>query len=479
MASVDPLPVPLAAPAHAKHLRVSLDFAPLLPVIGPVFLLAVFLAVAAPSLVCQDTWLNLVAGREILQHGLPSVDHLTLLGSGRQWVDQQWLAQVVLYGASAAGGVWIADMLCIIACLVAFGLAALSAHRRHASPLAILLLLLLTVAASPWALQARAQSLALPLFSLTVCLLTRDPWARRRSTLWVLLVLCVWANVHGSVVLGALIVFLYGIQALIFRARGPVAFAYLAAPATVFISPYADKLPGYYRLMLIHPPFAGQIVEWQRTTPSPVTAVFFTLAVIAIVVVVLNRRRLAVVDLIILAVGLVTALEAVRGIIWFSLGALAVLPALMARGRSARFKGRAVSAVASILLVAAACGIVWGASRPAGSYGGRFPAAALTAVRQEPGRDVYADETSADWLLWEIPALRGRVSYDARFELFSRGEIARMAAYVHFQPGWRSHIAGYDLVVANAQHASRLVQGGGWRRIYTNGALAVIERASG
>ena len=42
-------------------------------------------------------------GREIAEHGLPTVSHLTVTGAGQAWTDQQWLAQLVLYGLARVG----------------------------------------------------------------------------------------------------------------------------------------------------------------------------------------------------------------------------------------------------------------------------------------------------------------------------------------------------------------------------------------
>src|SRR3954452_20153808 len=88
------------------------DFGSLLPVLLPAFLLALVLSIVRTNLVVADTWTALVAGREIAAHGLPSVEHLTRISDGRQWIDQQWLAQLVLYGAAAMGGVGLAITLC-------------------------------------------------------------------------------------------------------------------------------------------------------------------------------------------------------------------------------------------------------------------------------------------------------------------------------------------------------------------------------
>ena len=43
---------------------------------------ALLFAAFAPDTVVGDTWMSLVSGREIVDHGLPHVDHLTVYGAG-------------------------------------------------------------------------------------------------------------------------------------------------------------------------------------------------------------------------------------------------------------------------------------------------------------------------------------------------------------------------------------------------------------
>jgi hypothetical protein len=467
----------------ARRLRAkpaSPQIAPLLAVAAPLALLAVAAAAASPGLVIQDTWLSLVSGREVAGHGLPSVDHLAALTAGHRWVDQQWLAQLLLYGAARVGGIGAAVALCLLAIVAAFGLAASTAHRRGASPRATLVFLVLSVAAAPWGLQLRAQALALPLFAGTLWLLARDPDAKRRSTLWVLPLLCVWANVHGTVVLGVALVAAWALQALVRRtSRGPAAACLVLAPVSLLASPYATALPGYYRLMLLNPPFGRQIREWQRTTPSILTAVFFALAAYTLVLVVVRRRRVGAFDALVLALALATGLEAIRGIVWFGLAAAALLPALATRRPGAvRFEGRAAAALVGAALVAVAGAVVWAAVRPATDYETRFPAGLLGVVRDRAaaGDRVFANEATSDWLLWELPLLRGRVAYDVRFELDSPAQIRRLTAWRDLRPGWRAATTGYALVVDDPKHVARLLAGGGWRRVYSAPKFAVAER---
>ena len=64
----------------------------------------VFLSVFPPSLLVNDSFLTLVAGREVAENGLPHHDALTVIGAGRTWTDQQWVAQLLAYGAYQLGG---------------------------------------------------------------------------------------------------------------------------------------------------------------------------------------------------------------------------------------------------------------------------------------------------------------------------------------------------------------------------------------
>src|SRR5262249_20637019 len=58
-----------------------------------------------PSELLQDMWLAVAGGREVVEHGLPHHDTLAIWTHGREWVDQQWLAQLFYYGLYAAGGI--------------------------------------------------------------------------------------------------------------------------------------------------------------------------------------------------------------------------------------------------------------------------------------------------------------------------------------------------------------------------------------
>jgi hypothetical protein len=446
-----------------------------LPVVAPAALLAVVLAGIAPHLVLTDFWVGLVSGRELWQHGIPSTEHLTTLAAGHHWVDQQWLAQLLMYAAERIGGVGLTVALCSATVVTCFVLCAAAAHRRGASPTVLLLFFCLAFLAGPWGVQARTQALALPLFGLVVWLLSRDAEGKQKATFAVLPALCLWANLHGSVLLGVAIVATYG-GSLVWR-RQLLGLVYaLAAPLCVFVSPYGFSLFGYYETMTVHSPFGQQIVEWQRTTPSRGTAVFFLLGAVGVLLLFARRKSVRPFDLLLLVVTFAFGLFAIRLTPWFGLAALAVLPPLATR-RNVKFQGIAAAAaavtVAAVLLVSLA--VMPGRAVPSDSW----RSDRLAAVRELPTRErVLADLDLADWLLWEVPILRGRVAYDGRPELLSRAEfndvVMRAATLA---PGWRRVLAPYQLVVLGPTQAARLVRLGGWHELTNAPRFVVLARA--
>src|SRR5439155_11412364 len=98
------------------------------------------------------------------------------------------------------------------------------------------------------------------------------------SRVWLVLpLLLLWANLHGSVVLGAALVASHGLLlARRHRFRGLVLAG--AAPATLVASPYGLALVGYYRWMLVASPLRKYVTEWRPTTLGVGTALFFLTA---------------------------------------------------------------------------------------------------------------------------------------------------------------------------------------------------------
>lgn len=457
-----------------------------------VALLAVYIVVvlvALPQELVQDGWLTLVGGREVAHHGLPATDHLTVWTSGTEWVDQQWLAQLGFYGLYALGGIRLALLAHAALLAAALASALVAARRAGATPKSVFLVAALCMFMAPWALQLRAQSIAELLFVWLLAALVADSRAPSRRVLVALPLLALWANVHGTVVMGAGLCVLRG--ATILRARREPhrrlrSGLLLASPVLLAASPYGLELVGYYRRLLLNPMLHWFIDEWGPSAPSQKTAIFFVVGAATIWLVARHGSRLTAFERLALLFALGSALLAIRSIVWFALTALVVLPsaldgALAAPSRPRRPRpGPAVAAVAVAVLAA-----IFAATRPAEWYTREWPAGAARAIAGATARDrsllVMSDDRYADWILWREPRLAGRVAYDVRFELFSDAQFRSLFAYRNrIGDGWRSAGRGYGLVALDPREQREIVTAllhePGARLLYRDPRIDVVLR---
>ena len=103
----------------------------------------------------------------------------------------------------------------------------------------------------------------------------------------------------------------------------------MLAVASLFASPYAPHLPGYYRTVLFNGEFAKYLPDWMPTALAPGTAAFYLLAFAAVFAIARAPQALTLFEKSALVVLLVLAVEATRGVTWFTLFALVVLPSAL------------------------------------------------------------------------------------------------------------------------------------------------------
>jgi hypothetical protein len=450
---------------------------------------AVFLTVFPPQLLVNDSFLTLTAGREVVEHGLPSRDELTVLGAGRTWIDQQWGAQVLAYGAHRVYGHATLTLLTALLVVAAFLLAAVGARRLGAGPRAIVLVFFPVILAAPWAWTIRAQVFALPLFTALVWLLATEARHPSRRVYFAIPILVVWANLHGSVALGALLTMLLaGIELVASRGRSLVRSATLLvlAPLAVLATPYGPvDTARYYRLMLLDPPFADRVTEWQPSDPDWDTLVFYVLAALALGVVVWGRRRLKLFDVCVLLLTFVGAVTAIRGIPWFALACMVLLPVAIGtrlEGAAAPVRRGVNRALAAGFLAVVGAAVVLSLARNGSWYERNWPTEALPAVEAAaagPAR-VFATDRHADWLLWKLPALRGRIAYDVRFELYDTSFFDELLAYKGRTGNWKKLVDGYEVVVLDEKSGEEQTRAflaeQGSESLYDDDVIAVVLR---
>ncbi len=441
------------------------------------------LLVRLPYMLGADSWLTLVAGRELWEGGLPSVDALTAWSQGTAWVDQQWLAQLGFIGLAHLGGVKLALLGHALVLVAAFLLAVGAARKLGgtARATALVAALALPQLAEQW--QLRAQSFAYVLFVAVVVLLIADRRTGGRRVLLCLPLLVLWANLHGSVLIGAALVALLGLTLAGQRDRRGIAACLVTLPwLCVLLSPYAASLPGYYAGMLFGHDFSALVTEWGPTTPGLLTAPFYGLAFGAVWLLARNRQAATTFEQLALLVLLVSGLLTLRNMVWFSLAAMVVLPRLLAASfrESERIEASRAVKLGLPLAAAALAGVVAVsvATRPGSWYErGSHPDVAdavAAAAHEHAALPVMASVESADWLLWRVPSLRGRVQYDARLELLSKQQLLKLYRWQNHVDDWRSIPGCRALVLVDGGEEAALVRWPDVRRLYRDHGVSLL-----
>jgi hypothetical protein len=444
-----------------------------------------------PGTLGGDAWLLLAAGRELMDGGLPQHDTLTVWSQGERWVDQQWAAQLLFYGVHAVAG--IKGLVLVNAALIvaAYAFALGVARGLGASGRSTALVGLAAIPALVPHTAVRAQTLAYPLFvALLTLLIVESRKGSSRRVLLALPILVVWANVHGSVLLGGLLVTLFaGVEAVRrLRGRGSTGWGVVGvlavAPwACVLASPYGLALVDYYRATVTNPVFAQVVGEWGPSS-FPAQAPFFALAGVGTWIVARNRALTAF-EKAAFVVTLVAGVVAVRSVVWFVLVALVVLPVAVDalwpdRTRQRRARVNLLLAGAAVLVVGV--GFAAAAARQSSMYLDSYREAAVQAIGSavvDPEKRIFANERFADWLIWEHPELAGRVAFDARFELLESDELKAIARWRgRSGDDWRAAAKGYDLLVLDAVSeddvARSLIRDGSAWFAYGDGRLNLI-----
>jgi len=476
--------VPEQAPSRQARRRVrpAAAFAPV------VAALACGLLLLLPAEMSPDGWFALLSGHEIVAHGLPSHDTLTVWGLGRRWVDQQWLAQLGLYGLYSLGGLRLALIVNAAAVAGSFAAALAVARARGGSVGNVLIVSLPAAFVIGWNGSAlRPQTLVLPLFVALMWLLIDGARRPSRRVFLVVPVLALWANLHGSVVLGSLLVGIYAATSAWGRRRielGDVALI-VCAVALPFVSPYGPHLPGYYNALLFNSQFAQYVPDWMPTAPSIVTLPFYVLVLGAVFLLGRARGTVTVFERVTLVVLLVLGLEASRGMVWFALVALITMPTMLNGVLRTELHGpRRIGSVllaSSLGAVVVATAVI--ATKPQTWFTSSYPPAAARATAEAAGgtSKVFANGAYSDWLLLVQPSLRGRIAYDARFELLPDGRLADAAAVSIGRADWRRILAPFDVVVLRPEETemrAALLRYGGWREVLTHEHVVVLRRSS-
>lgn len=449
-----------------------------------------------------DSYLDLVVGRLIAKHGVPHTDTLTLLGHGRSWVDQQWLAQLSMYGIwKLLGNVGLGVLLALLIGL-SYGLLAHLCIALGAPPQRAVLWALLAFLGSVGFTAVRAEMFSYPALVLTLTLLVRD--ARRRefelSFLWVLAILAVWANLHGAVVLGALLVFVYCViratRALVADRFGSSVFyagCAVGSVACLVATPYGFSEVRYY-----HGVFSSSVLrEYENEWTSPrlsylpdwMTFAFAVAVVVAVTLAVRRRHRPNGTLLLATLITGALALDAIRYQPWFAIAGAALVAATLAQirptpptldPRPLRVGAAALALLALVSAVSAGRGNL---DRQETALARGVLAVVARWESEHPNARILADENTSDRLLWWYPTTSGHVALDLRLDFYDPAIVRQWFSF-DFGPNLLP-VGGatYDVYVASSANGAlytKLREANCLTTIYADAyGIAAVRSASG
>jgi hypothetical protein len=441
-----------------------------------------------------DSWLTLLGGREIVANGLPHHDSFAVISHGREWIDQQWLGQLFYYGVYKVGGLSLVSRGNVALFAAAAAVALFAARRSGALPTRVL------VCAVPALLLTggfvRSQVPAEVLFVLLLILLVRESRQPSWRILLAFPLLVVWANVHGSAMIGAALLSLLGLVELgravrrrRLRRGARASLLVLGAWPCLLVTPYGTDVVHYYHATLANPAFAKYITEWQA--PRFTTfwgATFFVAAFFAAFVVGRRPRDFNAFELGVLLVTFAAGLLAVRSAIWFAYALVVLVPRALGKLSPPRRRSRTGwvpfrAAVATLFLGTSLFFLFQPAKGIGVAWPGGAARAVASAVRADPSLHVLANEQYADWLLFREPGLRERVAFDGRWEILRPGEMSAVVDFLFRRtPEWERISRGYGVFVLDPKTNRRVVEAYSRRHdmltVYRDERVAVFQRRS-
>jgi hypothetical protein len=162
-----------------------------------------------------DSWWHLAAGNWMLDHrAVLKSDVFSFTMPGRPWDAQEWLSEVLMTLAYRAAG-WNGLHLLFGAAMGCTAAIVASHVRARTAAMAALPLSVLGLSCVLASLLARPHLLALPLLALWTAGLLTAREEKRAPSLWLLPVMLLWANLHGSFAFGLALVGFFGLEAVL------------------------------------------------------------------------------------------------------------------------------------------------------------------------------------------------------------------------------------------------------------------------
>jgi hypothetical protein len=373
----------------------------------------------------------------------------------KPWLNQNWLAQIAMYGVWKASG--YAGLIIMNALLFTGGFILLFkvCVRRSADLRLGAIAVLVAVAPAILNTLVRPQAFSWFLLAVVVWLLD-DSKAHPQRVLWIIPLMALWANLHGGFIVGLLFLSISTAVALVrrgSRSQRTTRFLSLAAAGSflaVLANPWGWGIYPYVLNVGGNPVVRRFIDEWQPPVlTSWAGGLFFASLFIVVGALIFSSVRLRAVDLLRVALGALLGLMAIRNGLWWSMAAAPPLTSLIAPLR-ARFARAAdddqpkrvhwvvVIVVVALLVLASPWSRSISPLIPSGErsvVASSTPIAAAAYLRHHPmAGNMFNSQSFGSYFEWVLP--KRPTFIDSRIELFSTRLWNDYFALMTTKPGW-------------------------------------------
>jgi hypothetical protein len=441
-----------------------------------------------------DLAYHLKAGQLMVAgHALPRTDVLAWTTAGRPWLDQNWGAQLLLYGIWRLGGFALLTGIQVVLAVATWGLVAAACRRRTDNLRLIAGAVLGGYAAGVADFSVRPQMFSLLLFAAELYLLEV---ARMRSRVAVVipLLMPVWANLHGAFIVGIGLLVIEALAAAWRRDRAAAARYLLVTAASVaglLANPWGVRVLGYAVSLPTNRTVTRIASEWGPTNVRQLGGMLVLLAMGVLVVALVRAPAPGRVPEQLLRMALLGGLAvwAARGAVWFGL-ALPVALCALARPRQPRpaADDHGSPVVSGLLLSLLALALVAASPPVAPALVGDRPeltaapvaAADWLAAHPQPGR-MFNYQPWGSYLELRLGP-RTQVGFDSRIELPPADRWDRYLAVVSGRWDAERQLDswGVDRVVTSRRATPDLVAlleaSGRWRLAFSSGGQLVYLR---
>ncbi|HKQ10114.1 MAG TPA: hypothetical protein VJS85_02900 [Rhizomicrobium sp.] len=442
-------------------------------------LAAFALAAFSPGLLNDgDTYWHIRAGEWMIAHGsVLRADVFSYTAAGHDWQTQEWLAEILMALSWRAGWPGVHLLFAGSAGLTA-GVTAFFVRKRM-DLVPALLTALLGLACVTGSLLARPHMLALPLLAIWTAGLVFAREQDNSPRWWLLAVMPLWANLHGSFAFGLALAGALGIEAIAQSAQPKKAAAawalfLLAATASTMLTPFGvQTLLFPFKLSALQG--LGHIGEWQASDFSKLTP--FAIALLAALFV-LGRGQVKVPSLRLLLLLGLTALALAHARHQMLLGVCA--PILLADALGRAWPAKSQNQPPLFAMIAGLALVVLTAVRLAIPVTrGDDPVSPVSALAHVPRfvreMPVLNDYAFGGYLIWNgvKPFIDSRADLYGDIFLQNYSDIVSpdkdtLAASLAF------HHARWTIFRREAPVVKLLDATPGWRRFYTD-KLAVVH----